>query len=235
MAAPHTAGVAALYLEANPGASPAALRDALYGNATKGIVTSSSTGNNHLLYSGSGDGGGDVVDPPNSPPSASFTDSCTALSCSFTDTSSDTDGSIVSWSWDFGDGGTSTEQHPSHNFDEGGTYEVTLTVTDDDGAPSNTASESVTVSDGTTDPPASGISLTVSTYKMRGEQTADLTWSGASTSVDIYRDGSQIATGLPSAGAHTDSTGQKGGGSATYKVCEAGAQTTCSAEVVAIF
>jgi subtilisin family serine protease len=50
MATPHTAGVAALYLQSNPGASPATVRTALYDNATKGIVTSSRTANNHLLF-----------------------------------------------------------------------------------------------------------------------------------------------------------------------------------------
>jgi subtilisin family serine protease len=50
MATPHTAGVAALYLQSNPGASPATVRTALYNNTTKSIVTSSSTTNNHLLF-----------------------------------------------------------------------------------------------------------------------------------------------------------------------------------------
>ncbi len=50
MAAPHTAGVAALYLQGNPSASPQSVRTALYDATTKRIVTSSSTGNNHLLY-----------------------------------------------------------------------------------------------------------------------------------------------------------------------------------------
>ena len=53
MATPHTTGVAALYLQSNPSASPAALRDALYNLTTKGIVTSSRTANNHLLYTNS--------------------------------------------------------------------------------------------------------------------------------------------------------------------------------------
>ncbi|MBW3655550.1 MAG: S8 family peptidase, partial [Gemmatimonadetes bacterium] len=51
MATPHVAGVAALYLQGNPAASPLAVRDALFANTTKGIVTSSKTANNHLLYS----------------------------------------------------------------------------------------------------------------------------------------------------------------------------------------
>ncbi len=50
MATPHTVGVAALYLQSHSGSSPTAVRDALYANTTKGVVTSSSTANNHLLF-----------------------------------------------------------------------------------------------------------------------------------------------------------------------------------------
>ncbi len=50
MATPHTVGVAALYLAGNPSATPQQVRDALYANTTKGIVTSSKTVNNHLLF-----------------------------------------------------------------------------------------------------------------------------------------------------------------------------------------
>ena len=50
MATPHTAGVAALYLQGNPGAAPATVRNALFTLATKGSVTSAKTANNHLLF-----------------------------------------------------------------------------------------------------------------------------------------------------------------------------------------
>lgn len=50
MATPHTAGVAALYLQSNTTASPATVRTALYDNTTKGIVTSAKSVNNHLLF-----------------------------------------------------------------------------------------------------------------------------------------------------------------------------------------
>jgi len=50
MATPHVVGVAALYLQSNPGASPQTVRDALYAATTKGIVTSSKMANNHLLF-----------------------------------------------------------------------------------------------------------------------------------------------------------------------------------------
>jgi len=51
MATPHVAGVAALYLQSNPLATPQQVRDALFAGTTKGVVTSSSTANNHLLFS----------------------------------------------------------------------------------------------------------------------------------------------------------------------------------------
>jgi subtilisin family serine protease len=50
MATPHTAGVAAQYLQTNPGATPAQVRTALFNLTTKGVVTSSRTTNNHLLF-----------------------------------------------------------------------------------------------------------------------------------------------------------------------------------------
>ena len=50
MATPHSAGAAALYLQGNPNASPATVRSTLFNLTTKGVVTSSSTTNNHLLF-----------------------------------------------------------------------------------------------------------------------------------------------------------------------------------------
>src|SRR5438309_1360352 len=64
--------------------------------------------------------------PPNQPPVAAFTSSCTLLVCSFTSTSSDPDGTIASYAWTFGDGGTATTQNPSHTYTAGGTFTVTL-------------------------------------------------------------------------------------------------------------
>jgi len=50
MASPHTAGVAALYLQSNPGASPTAVRDALFNLTTKNKVTNARSTNAHLLF-----------------------------------------------------------------------------------------------------------------------------------------------------------------------------------------
>jgi PKD repeat protein len=69
----------------------------------------------------------------NSPPTADFSTTTSGLTADFTDQSADSDGSIQSWSWDFGDGNTSSAQNPSHTYGSSGTYTVNLTVTDDDG------------------------------------------------------------------------------------------------------
>ena len=62
----------------------------------------------------------------------------------FTDTSIDADGTVVSWSWDFGDEATSNVRNPVHNYSDGGTYRVSLRVIDNDGV-SDTATEYVTI------------------------------------------------------------------------------------------
>jgi PKD repeat protein len=85
--------------------------------------------------------------PANTPPSASFTYACTGLSCNFTDTSVDPDGTIAAWSWTFGDGATSTVKNPTRTYAAAGTYTVSLTVTDNGGA-TGTTSQAVTVTSG---------------------------------------------------------------------------------------
>ncbi|WP_158549164.1 M14 family zinc carboxypeptidase [Lysobacter silvisoli] len=95
---------------------------------------------NAVRFTVSGSGG-------NAPPVANFTSSASGLTVAFNDTSSDSDGSIVSRSWNFGDGTTSTAASPSKTYAAAGSYTVTLTVTDDDGA-TNTKTASVTVGTG---------------------------------------------------------------------------------------
>jgi subtilisin family serine protease len=228
MATPHVVGAAALYLAANGSATPAQVSSALTGNASQNKITlhSSSSSNgtpNLLLYTGFIGGGGG--DPGNVPPVAAFTYSCTDLTCQFTDASTDSDGTIASRSWSFGDNTSSTATNPSKTYSAGGTYTVTLTVTDDGGA-TNSTSQNVTVSA----PGGGGITLSATGYKVQGVKRTDLVWSGAtSTNVDVYRDNALVIT-TPNDGAHTDNTGLRGGASHTYRVCEAGT-STCSPNV----
>ncbi|ONK11351.1 PQQ-dependent sugar dehydrogenase [Streptomyces sp. MP131-18] len=63
--------------------------------------------------------------------------------------SNDPDGDEISYSWDFGDGNTSTEPNPSHTYEEDGTYTAELTVTDAGGL---TGSASVPINVGNTAP-----------------------------------------------------------------------------------
>ncbi|MFL6240865.1 MAG: PKD domain-containing protein [Actinomycetes bacterium] len=82
----------------------------------------------------------------NSPPTASFTFGCTGVICSFNGTGSkDSDGSIMTYAWSFGDGKHSTKRKPSHTYATAGTRSVTLTVTDNGGA-TGSVTKPVTVS-----------------------------------------------------------------------------------------
>ncbi|MCK6264676.1 PKD domain-containing protein [Vibrio sp. ZSDE26] len=63
--------------------------------------------------------------------------------------SNDSDGSIVSYSWDFGDGSASSASNPNHTYGAIGNYTATLTVTDDFGA-TNSDSVNVSVTEDTT-------------------------------------------------------------------------------------
>ncbi|MFT4925992.1 MAG: endonuclease I/subtilisin-like proprotein convertase family protein [Phenylobacterium sp.] len=78
--------------------------------------------------------------PVNQAPVAAFSQNCTALSCTFDASSSaDSDGSIVSYDWNFGDSATATGNNPSHTFAADGGYTVVLTVTDNEGATANSS------------------------------------------------------------------------------------------------
>ena len=242
MATPHVSGVAALVWSNHTGCTNDDLRNAL--NSTAEDLGSAGRDNAYgyglvqaraaVDYLATQSCGGGSTDPGNTAPVASFTYSCTDLACDFDASgSSDSDGSISSYSWNFGDGSTASGMTASHTFGAAGDYTVTVTVTDNEGA-TDSASQTVSVTSGGTDPEPGTIDLSASGYKVKGRHTVDLGWSGAtSTNVDIYRNGSVIAT-TANDGSYTDSTNNRGGASYTYEVCEAGT-TTCSNSVQVIF
>ncbi|MDX2472204.1 MAG: endonuclease [Candidatus Krumholzibacteria bacterium] len=84
--------------------------------------------------------------------------------------SSDSDGTIVSYAWTFGDGGTSTAANPNHTYAATGVYTVTLTVTDDLGA-EDTDTTSASVVDTTAPGAPTGLAATAS------NATVDLGWT----------------------------------------------------------
>jgi PKD repeat protein len=85
-----------------------------------------------------GGGGEDGGETPNSSPTAGFSYSPSNPTVDdtiqFTDTSSDSDGTITSWFWNFSDGINLTSKNPQHKYDTPGQYTVVLEVTDNDGA-----------------------------------------------------------------------------------------------------
>lgn len=86
----------------------------------------------------------------NKPPSPDFSSSpstpTTADTVQFMDLSYDTDGTVTAWSWNFGDGTSSTEKNPTHLYQKSGTYQVNLQVTDNDGT-SNLKTASIIIKD----------------------------------------------------------------------------------------
>ncbi|MFC5743731.1 PKD domain-containing protein [Dyella tabacisoli] len=82
--------------------------------------------------------------PPPTGPVAGFSFATNQLTANFTNSSTDSGGTITAYSWNFGDGASATTASPSHTYAAAGTFNVSLTVTDNNGA-SNTKSQSVTV------------------------------------------------------------------------------------------
>jgi PKD repeat protein len=82
--------------------------------------------------------GSDGNGPSNNAPTADFTSSCNDLVCTFTDASSDGDGSVASVVWDFGDGSATVSGGPlsstTHTFASANTYNVKVTAKDNDNA-----------------------------------------------------------------------------------------------------
>ena len=81
-------------------------------------------------------------------PVANFGYTANALVVSFTDSSTDTGGTLSAHAWTFGDSGTSTATNPSHTYAAAGTYSVAEKVTDSASGTTNTKTVSVTVTGG---------------------------------------------------------------------------------------
>ncbi len=131
---------------------------------------------------------GGVEPPPNQSPSASFTSSPSApqtgQSVTFTDTSTDADGTIASRAWDTDDDGTyddGTGATASRAFPSAGTFTVRLRVVDDDGAPATT-SRQVVVAD---QPPPNQAPTAAFTVSPASPQTGQsVTFTDSSTDAD---------------------------------------------------
>ncbi|WP_413402972.1 S8 family serine peptidase [Pseudoalteromonas sp. KJ71-7] len=123
------------------------------------------------------------------PPEAGFNVSAQGLTATFTDTSRDVNDDISQWSWNFGDGATSTDANPIHAYAEPGSYEVELTVTDSENN-SDTFTQTVIVSD-------VEIELTLKRANKSRLDTmrVELNWEEVGVeSLSLYRNGELVDT-----------------------------------------
>ncbi len=165
--------------------------------------------------------------PQNTPPTAAFAFSCTDLTCTFTDQSTDSDGTIVSWSWSFGDTTGSSAQNPSHTYRLGrhlqrdpDRHRQRRRDRQRHAARHRHRTQQRHHPDrhrlqGAGDP----------VYRPRvvGRHGAN---------VDVYRNGTPVTT-TANDGAYTDNLGRVSG-TFVYQVCEQGS-STCSNEVSVVF
>jgi PKD repeat protein len=137
--------------------------------------------------------------PPNQPPVADFGASVSGLTAQLTSQATDADGTIAQYAWTFGDGGTSTEQNPSHTYGSAGTYDVTLTVTDDDGA-TGTRTKQVTVTSGPTPFATDAFGRTVSNGWGAADTGGTWTRSGTASNFAVSGGVGTIRMGSPGSG-----------------------------------
>jgi len=158
-------------------------------------------------------------DGENQPPEADFSYSppnpTTLDIVTFTDTSTDPDGTIVNLTWDFGDGNFSYERNPTHIYPASGDYTVTLTVVDELGL--NDADVGYVIITKDNEPPSKVTGLTVTDAK---DGKLGLSWNEATDNVGvghylIHRDGAFLTTVT---GVSYQNSGLTNGQSYTYEV-----------------
>jgi large repetitive protein len=130
---------------------------------------------------------------PNQPPVSAFTSSCTDLACLFDGApATDPDGSVTGYAWTFGDGASATTPTANHTYATGGTFTVTLKVTDNKGA-TDTSSSSVTVVDPILATDAFG--RTVADGLGTADRGGAWTFTGAGASSSVADGSARVAVG----------------------------------------
>jgi subtilisin family serine protease/subtilisin-like proprotein convertase family protein len=154
MASPHVAGAAALYLSANPTATPAQVVAALTSNATAGVLSGVNGSPNLLLFIGF-IGGGTANQAPTASITAPANGSTVTGTVTVSANAADADGSVASVRFNLPDGTVITDTTSpyattwnSTTVANGANYQVRATATDNLGAVSTTAISTVTVSNG---------------------------------------------------------------------------------------
>jgi len=130
---PLTAGVAALVLEANNSLTAAQVRDILRDSADQNATPDNQYGYGIIDALAAVQAAVEATNGIFAPKASFAVISNEPVKANFTNTSTDSDGTIISYAWDLGDGNSSTDENVNHTYATGGTYSVSLMVTDSDG------------------------------------------------------------------------------------------------------
>ncbi len=219
-------GAGVLLSSSDPSTLAATLATTLPAGVYYLLVDGAGTGNPTTGYSdyaslGAYSLSGTVVDPGTGQPpvavaSATPTNGTASLTVAFSSAgSSDPDGTITSYEWDFADGSTSTNANPSHTYTTAGTYNATLAVWDNDGL-SDTDGVTITVQSPPSTVYVAGIAMSLKTNKSGTTATAQVTirnssgalvsgaavtgsWSGLTTGTSTKTTGSNGMASFTSA------------------------------------
>jgi subtilisin family serine protease len=230
MASPHVAGIAALYLQAHPTATPAQVKAAIVGNATSGHITGVNGSPNLLAYTGFL-GGASAPAAPAAPapatgtPTAVIAASCAGVFCTVNGSGSTIPNGVSSYNWYFGDGTASGAMTVTHNYVKAGTYTLKLVVVDKKGGRA-TATKTLTVGSAAAQAPSTtGTSFAYSCAGVicRLDASANSIPSGAASYSWYYSDGTapggaMVPNNFKVAGSYTVTLVIVGNDHARYKV-----------------
>lgn len=201
MATPHVAGTAALIISANPAlrGKPNEIAAILRASAVTTVSNTQSCGGiasttfpNPVVGAGRIDAYAAyqraIGATTNTPPVANYSVATSGLTATFTDSSTDSDGTIASRSWNFGDGTTATTTNASRTYAAAGTYTVVLTVTDNKGA-STSVSKAVTVGTTTGNVLTNGVAKTGLSGAKSSSQTFTLVVPAGATGLKFVTSG----------------------------------------------
>lgn len=145
-----------------------------------------------------------VAPAPNLAPTAAFSSTSSALAASFDGRgSTDTDGTITSWAWNFGDTTVGSGAQVDHTYGAAGTYPVTLTVADNTGAVSSTV-KSVVITSPVANGPIAADGFGRTSTSSLGVAEVGGQWTTTGSAANYATTGGVATLRMPAPGANTN-------------------------------